>query len=40
MGTYYIVRTRVITEAYADIIKSYGFNVEICKPKFVGSYEV
>ena len=74
METYYIVRTRVITETlyvmlpphdsslepkftpavgnaylfkahssaktYADIIKSCGFNVEICKLKFVGSYEV
>lgn len=40
VGNAYLFKTRSSAEAYADIIKSYGFNVEICKLKFVGSYEV
>jgi hypothetical protein len=40
VGNAYLFKTHSSAEAYANIIKSYGFNVEICKLKFVGSYEV
>lgn len=39
-GNAYLSKTRSSAEAYAHAIKSCGFNAEICKLKFIGSYEV
>lgn len=40
VGNAYLFKTHSSAEAYADSIKSCGYNAEICKLKFVGSYEV
>ena len=39
-GNAYLFKTRSSAEAYADTIESLGYDVEICKLRFIGSYEV
>lgn len=38
--TPYVFATRESAEMYAEIVKSHGFKVDICKLGLIGSYEV
>lgn len=40
VGNSYLFTTQASAEMYAEIVKSYGFKVDICKLGFIGSYEV
>lgn len=40
VGNSHLFKTRTSAKMYAEIVKSHGFKVDICKLEFKGSYEV
>lgn len=40
VGNSHVFATRESAEMYAEIVKSHGFKVDICKLGLIGSYEV